>query len=384
MFFLSVSEYIKNIKLNLLVAFLLSVLATAIVFVSSIIGFEWNRYSPFSRLNGKEGVFYSTDNDYSSECIDEKYYTYFSNLYLASGNDDSRSISVICLPEWMSKNYESRLDYGEWISGNSSDDYLEIVIGGERAHKNYKVGQIITCNIDNEKSVKCKIIGIVPARSSIISASNFYSSGKINYSMYFDILYDDLYIVTDYNAAKKHNLLVYTGLKKIITFKSEYEDEAKELYDTILENSEGTAVNLTVWNDNCREFFMLSIRTYMPIVVVVIVLVLICSYASVYVVQAYSARHMAIYYLVGANEKHRFDICMGNGVGIVLFSVLLDVFVFEIIYILGLDKSGIFEIKLNTIGLLITLYIIYLLLIGLMFKRSVKNKSPKDYLRENM
>ncbi|MCR5744053.1 MAG: hypothetical protein K6F92_10105 [Lachnospiraceae bacterium] len=382
MLFLGTSEFLKNIKLNLLVAVLLSVLATALVFVSSVIGYEWNRYKPFSFLENKSGLYYFEIDEYDDECIEDKYYTYNSSVFKANESGTMSTIPVLCIQEWAWKNYQPRLMYGQWLGTSSESGAIPIVVGGVKADT-YAVGDVLEFYVDDTTTASFEVVGVLVPKSSMICATMKYAAKDRDYSMYYDVMYDEQVFVVDYNVAVQNNLRVLLGPNRIVTFKDGYESQAEEFSKFVMDKTD-TCISQAEWKANCRDLFFRNVRTYIPIIAIGIILILICSYASVYVVQAYSARHMAIYYLVGANQGQRFGICMGNGLGIVGISVLIDAFVFEIIALSDFDTTGIFSFSFQTFLILTVFYLIYIVIIGLVFGGTVKNKSPKDYLRNNM
>ena len=64
---LAVNEFIRNIKLNIVLIILLTLMTSVTIATGSVIMYEWNRYAPFYPLKGREGIFTIVMNEADKE-----------------------------------------------------------------------------------------------------------------------------------------------------------------------------------------------------------------------------------------------------------------------------------------------------------------------------
>jgi len=377
---LAISEFIRNIRRNAILILLLTFMGGIVLFVSSVIIREYQRYAPFSAFEGKEGFFYA-GGEYTSSAV-TTYSTSYVNVYDIEGitGDDTATLCISALPKWVWKKWKPRLENGLWLDEIGEYENIPVVAGGTAAAALTQIGDVIKVKAGT-KEIRLLVVGILVARTEVFGTANTYKKSNANYDEYFSVNYDPLFFVTKDECLQKAGVSLGTDLKKITLYNEGKKEEAEELKKKIDLLEGNTIIDLKEFNDNSRLQISKKIRTYLPLVICAMLLICICSYAAVYIAQARSLKHHGIFYLLGADLKKRFFISMGNGMGVTLFSALLLVIGVNLVKVIGLDRKIIFTVNEYTIYFVIALYILYFIMLCFMVLLSMRKLSPKEVIR---
>lgn len=384
MILLAVSEFFRNLRRNLLLVILITVMALVLTFVMSVLLYELQKYAPFSQFQGKNGFYYCGENDYSEDCIKEKYYYYYTSISVdVSGQKNE--VNTISLPRWIWSKWKPRMQNGSWFPQNINADaeHIPLIVGGSKAEIYYQIGEVFTVYTREGEAVSFEVVGILVDKTTVIASQNYYNSSKVNYDLYYSIPYDDYFFIVQDEYLETFQLERWAGTSKIIILKDNMTtEEAARLKERIQLEEEGRLKDLVDFNEANRQILMQELHTYMPLVAVGLLLVLICSYAAVYVNLAHNARHYSIFYLLGADERQRVLICMGNGLGVTLFSVLLLALLYYLAMLWNIGQNVLLMADWHTVLVLAAYYVLYMVLIGILSYCSMRGKTPKNVLRE--
>jgi hypothetical protein len=379
---LATGEFFRNIKRNLVQVVLLTVMALILVSVLSVLLYEQQQYAPFEQFQGKEGYYYCSDQNDYSDCIEETYCYYNASLALDAAGT-SQFINTSSMPRWLWSNWEPRLASGQWFKDvNLTDqEYVPIIVGGKNAQALYLVGDRFTVYDIFGVSFSVEVVGILVHDTTVVASQISYRLGHENYQQYYSIPYDDIFFIAQDEYLEALGVERYQEPSKIITIKDGMEEEQERLEKRIMNDTNGACVTLSEFNTANREIFLQELRTYMPLIGVGLLLILICSYAASYVNLAHNRRHYSIFYLLGADEGQRIGICMGNGLGNTLFSVLLLALLYFLAKLYNVGESILLMMDWHTGVVLAAYYVLYLVLAALISYGSMKGLAPKEALK---
>ncbi len=380
---LAVNEFIRNIKLNIVLIILLTLMTSVTIATGSVIMYEWNRYAPFYPLKGREGIFTIVMNEADKEAagafLDEEYVTGYSDL--SPDAQEYTPVKIVCLDEWAWSAASPRLGEGSWIDKAHEGSSIAAVLGGEKAWERFRVGNELVMYDTEGMEYRFDVTGIMLPKTYCIGTANSYSAAMRNYEMFYDICYDDLFLVVRREDYEKTGQNIYTSVNKLYTYKEGHEEEKAAFFEHMQNVSGFAAIELSKWNENSRDMFFKNIRTYIPIAVVGTLLLVICTFASVYVIQAVGRRHMAVYYLLGANARTRLLLSMGNGAGIVVFSALFQTIIVNLFAIIDAGRTAVIYTDMTAAFIAGEYYTLFLLVSLLFFFLASRRMSPKEYLR---
>ncbi|MGN0435370.1 MAG: hypothetical protein ACI4D8_01930 [Wujia sp.] len=372
MIMLSINEFLRNWKRILTISLLISIMAVIVTAVNGSFSYEKNLMASFEQFDGKKG--YYVYGGVSGLNIDESRYDIYS---FSSGliYDGGYEIPVYAQPAWC--DFSPRISEGSYQIGKTKDGMYPVLVGGNYSER-YPVGSIIDAGNDT----KFIVTGVIVKNSSIMGADTLYQFDKIDYRMFYNSSSANVFLLGDERLLAHSGIgLVPDGQNSIVVAKRNVSDkELLKEFQRIQQLTMGTCLRLTDFISASENVYMQKIMTYIPLVIVGLVAVIICCYASTYVSFLYSLKHYSIFYLVGGKEWQRLLICLGNGLGIILASIAETAAVFWYIHYAEIGSDYMFQIDGTVIRLLGIFYLAFLVMMSLITWISMSGMSPKEQL----
>lgn len=385
MFALTVSEFWRNAKRNIPLVILISGMAMVLVMIFSIIRYQYEMYYPFAGLQGQEGFFYMGDGediDWASEDETAQLYQYYLTQVYASEQLNT-SYLMVASPEWIWSAWEPRLESGRWFSDADAQpadaDAIPVVVGGSNA-ADFPAGSVIACYSDSQEALRLYVIGTLMENTNVLGSSSYYHAGKVNYQMYYSIPYEELFFIAQQELLEQKGVECLAAANTLVVLENPDSEREQELWDMLQRSTGGVCITLTEFNEANRSLLLQEVITYLPLLVTGLILILVCTYAVIYVNQSRGEKHHSVFYLVGADGKRRFLICMGNSLGIVLLSMLLCICVLNWLRLMGVAKQTFLKLDGISAAILAVFYLCYIVLTGLASLASLKGMSPKEAL----
>jgi hypothetical protein len=383
---LTVSEFWRNAKRNIPLVILISGMAMVLVMIFSIIRHQYALYRPFSIFQGQQGYYYMAGGEEidwkSVDKTAEVYDCYLTSVY--ASQQMNTSYLMVASPEWIWGSWKPRLQSGSWFTDIDAQelqntDIIPVIIGGSKA-ENYPTGSLITCYSDQQETIQLYVIGMLVENTSVAGSNAYYHAGKVNYQMYYDIPYEELFFIAQQETLTQNGIEVNAVGNRLVTLKSMDSEQEQQLWEQLQKCTNGVCISLEEFNSANRTLLLQELVTYVPLLVTGLILIAVCTCAAIYVNQSRGERHYSIFYLVGADSKKRFVICMGNSLGIVLLSIVLCVCIFGGFQISGIIRRTYLKLDGAVTGILAVYYLGYVILTGLMSLASMKGISPKEAL----
>ena len=383
---LAVSEFWRNAKRNIPLMLFLSAMAMVLIMIFSIIRYQYAMFYPFSHLQNREGFYYMGEGDeidWEDNGVTAEVYRYYNTNIYASQQQNS-SYQMFVSPEWIWGSWKPRLQSGRWFSALDQqllrdEDVIPVVLGGSDAY-NYPVGCVIGGYTSELEELRLCVIGIMQENTAVLGASKYYHAGKVNYQMFYDIPYDNLFFIAQWEALEQKGVNSYAMANTLVVLEDLDSEKEQELWEELSRSTGGACLTLKEFNSANRSLLLQELVTYLPLVATGLVLILVCTYAVIYVNQIRGERHYSIFYLVGADRKKRFLLCMGNGFGVVLLSAAMCLFTAEWLYLLGAARKTYFLLDGISAGILGGYYFVYVLLTGGISLASLKDVTPREAL----
>lgn len=314
-------EYLRNLKRNLVLSLIVSVMAVVIVSLGSLYRQERSRMKPFQFLFDKAD-YVIPENNFGElpedSAVETTYQMYRTNLDTSQG-----FITGYVYESWVYENWSPRLAEGTWISGASEED-LSIVIGG--LTEGYSVGDTISL----ENGISCRIIGILAKDTEIIwKESGSYSSVlQASYNGYFGVPEisgkSGIYCILSREDAGRLNVpLTPSGGWSILAFRddlTEAEKNAEE--DTLFEATNEMGRPMSDFRIASEKQLSKKISGLLGISLVGGFLVLLLTGISTFVTIKESLKLYGIYRILGAGRLQCGLISYGNPMGILLVAAV--------------------------------------------------------------
>lgn len=390
---LSLFDFLRHLKRNIFVAFLLAILCLLVTSLYSIMKYEYGRFKPFLNLDTNSGFYIGSkdlasegDVDYVALTEGIKNIENVERLYQVNSGSvpvSDRHISTYVYEEWVWKNWEGRLKSGKWFDDvDENSDVIQLILGGEIEGFDFEAGDKFICK-DEFGQITYEIVGILQGGTAI-PFSQEYSYVYLNYDSCYEVV-DAPFFIIQKEAADKINMQYYEICTWLLVGYEEglTEAEIEELNSRIGILVNGAGVTHNSFIDSSKEVLREKLIAYLPLMLTGIILVFVSLFVTAFINVSKGSRYYSIYYLVGANRRTCFWVACGNVVGTVALSAVFYLLLGEIIKIYTRRTNIVFSFASSAKYLAIVLYIVFGLFMTACMYLAMKKNSPMEILRKH-
>lgn len=376
---LIVYEYYREAIKNFFICLFVAAICLLTTVTYSFLNYEYSKYKLFKSFVNKDGYMTYTTRSLDNELEDiEKIYSInYATLY-TNGN----MVKTYVYDRDIWGNWSARLKEGRWFSkDDTKSNTLNIIIGGNT--NGYKKGDEFTISGTNYSA---KIIGILQADADIFCMSE-YNASQFNYSSFFQQPYienDGMYAICQQEVAEQKGLSVWNDLYYAYVYKDGIsEEQSVKNHSTIFKN-EMTGDSLENFMNKSKVVYRQKILSYLPTVVVVVLMVLISIYCISYIKIQKSNRVYSIYYLSGSSEKSLYTIVVGYTFMMILVSAGLYILLGNWFNYYAKMHNILFSFKTSSIVLPLILYVILGVFMSVCLIMEIRGKSAIEMVKKTV
>lgn len=374
MILLQIMEFIKNYKRIIPVSIICSLVAIMISLIYGMLANEKNRISPFEELKNEQGfvIFGEEIESLASDANEilntvNKYEVLFDENY----------ISVLVVDDW-TRPWKPRLSEGSFVYTKNNTNIIPIIVGNDYESK-YKLGdRLIGHNINGEE-LAFEVTGKVALGASVLAPCEEYKFDKFDYRMAYSS-YDELYFMCmNRPILRDSEYLMEEGLR-IAIVDDISEKEYALLYNEVRRKTGGSCIEISDFIGNTNAVYREKMITYIPIVVMGVIVSLICCFSAMFINYRYGIKHYAIYYMVGCNPRQLLKLVLSSGIGIEILSIIFVGGALIVSKNLHMFDKYLIYISKETYLVMGAFYLLFLFFLVIVSMVSLKSLSPREML----
>jgi hypothetical protein len=336
-------------------------MAFMVTVLFSGLSYQYSMLKPFAEFEEADGLFYcggvsDLSNYGNNEYVEKNYQCYTNSFYV---EEYEINTTVYAYQSWIWENWKARLSEGTWFDENSTSEEIPIVVAG--AGDLFSVGDVIEATTsDTSVPVRLKVIGIVMEDTKILNGATRYNAGEINYQMFYDVPYDGVFFLMQYECLQEKGIICNAGMNHFIFFKENTpETEKTALERTIFTETGHYVKTLKDFFEESKADYMQAIISYIPVAGICMILIIMCSIAAAYVNLSHNYRMYGINFLLGAKRRQQFLIICINTLGNIVVSLFCLRMIVKVVDATGLYQKFMLTIHAQTIYILAAYYVIY-------------------------
>lgn len=389
---LTLFEFFRNTIKNMLIALFLAILCLMITVMYSMASYEYGKFAPFKNLDingyflGMTMIFDTSDEDEYLSSIKVENYKDVEEVYSVSAGSlfvDDSGVTAYSYDRWIWENWRARLKSGRWFTESGIDsEELEIVLGGDTSQ--YSVGSKMTM-LGKDGNIVLRVIGILQDDTEIMykDGYNYYETNYEGMYTVPEVGEGQIFAIMQSEAAEKRGISLYNPCEWVIWKYSDKlsDEEADALTREINIKVSGMGKTYSDFVDESAVIARQKVMTYLPTIIISILLVLTALYCIAYVNVQNGSRYYSIYYLVGASKRQCNIIAISYMITTIVLSVIMYIMLgmgFEtyarahnIMY------SFVTGPKLMSAGL----YLVFAIFLSVCLYAAMRKRSPLDMLR---
>lgn len=373
-------EYLRNIKNNLVLSLILSIMGIVIVSVMMMYEYEYGKAAPF--LEGAKGADYFVmyqggENFDNIPEIAEQFCVEKAKVGIGGQDADAYVYG-----EWIYKYWQPRLKEGKWITDNTNSE-IGVVIGG--ITDGYSLGDRISL----DSGITCKITGILQNDAEILwrDADGYDMYDHNNYSGFFSAPVvsgeQGIYLILSDKSASMIGLSSTPfGNWCILSLDKSIAKEKKEELESVwgLKNEDSGRITYKSFKMESKKQLNKKIGGLAPLALgSFTLLVMVVGFAN-YVTVKTGMRVYRIYHLLGAKTRNCALIVYGNTIGIVLVSAFFYYLEEKLLTALARDNNYVMGLQ-GGHQYATLMYILFLIVPGGLLVALFAGKSPMELVR---
>lgn len=384
---LALYDFLRHIKRNLFVAFLMAILCLLITCFYSIYDYQYGRYEPFEKLETNDGYFVrnktlDTGMDLEKELADLSGIDESHTVYQCAASSDIGIWNIYAYEQWVWEYWQPRLKSGKWFEESDlKKEIVPVIVCGNV--EGYKVGQIFTCN-SSAGIFQCVIKGIAHSGTEILWGDSF-SSLEMHYDSLFTTLTDDESCIimpkecTDKQGVEviPHEDWLFLGFEEDLS-----ENEKKELTESLKAIVDVGGYSYDTFIRLSKDALESKLFVYLPMMISGALLIAVSLFTVAFINVEKGGRYYSIYYLLGGSKRKCFGVSCGNVAGTVLVSGIFYILLSMVADIYCRHNDITFNISAGGRILAIILYGVFALFMLLCMYIAMRKNSPLEMLRK--
>lgn len=387
---LALYDFLRHLKRNLFMGFLLAVICLLITSLYSLFSYEYGKYKPFDVLETNDGFFVGDKTcggmhtfGFEQQMADREEIEKLYQVYMGSLNTESSYYTAYIYEEWLWSNWQGRLKSGSWFDEDDvNSDTMQVIICGSIS--SYNVGDIFYCETKNGRQ-KCVVKGILQDGTEI-PFSNSYSAADTTYTSLYSVPdKENKYVILQKEAAERNGISFNSaGLWAFVKYKAQTSEEQKETTNkAIARMTLSTSYPHDIFRELSFDKLIGKLFVYIPIIAAGILLAFVSLFTVAFINVEKGSRYYSIYYLVGGNKKECFKIACGNVLGTVAVSAIFYM-LGEILLKTYTRHENIVYSTMPGAGMLaVGLYIVFALFLVICMYWALRKNSPLELLRKH-